>query len=198
MPTTPRPTPPRWAIASAAIAPTVLVSGWIIAAALQPPGFSSVDESISALAGHGTAHRLVMTFALGILGCCHLVTAAGLTSIRPSARVTLACGGAATILVTAFPQPVDGTTVPHVASASAAFLALAIWAGHAGANGRPAPLDVRSGWTAMAVIGISILLMLAAGQAGTAFGLAERASTTLQSLWPLAVVIALRKQANIS
>lgn len=190
--------PPRWALVSAALAPIALISGWLIAGALQPPGFDPIQQSISELASDGAAYRIVMTVALVVIGGCHLVTAAGLTSLRPSARALLACGGIAGVLVAAFPQPANGTSYPHIASAMLGAVALTLWAAFAGSRDRSPPLDLRTGLIAAAIIGVSVVVMLAAANENMAFGLTERVSTALQSAWPLVLVIALRVRAPVA
>src|SRR5258706_7467233 len=54
---------PGWGVLSAGLAPVFLIGGFTVAAAVQPPGFSSVRDTISALAGLGAAHRWLMTAA---------------------------------------------------------------------------------------------------------------------------------------
>ena len=74
---------PWWALASAGAAPVLLVGGWTLADALQPPGYDPVRDTISALAALGATDRWVMTSALAGLGACHVVTALGLRPARP-------------------------------------------------------------------------------------------------------------------
>src|ERR1700719_1348053 len=104
---------PWWALVSSGAAPVLLIGGWTIAQARQPPGYSPVRDTISALAARGAADRWVMTSALAGLGACHVVTALGLRPARPGGRVVLAGGGVATVLVAAFPQPAHGNSVAH-------------------------------------------------------------------------------------
>ena len=59
---------PRTAVLSATLAVVALVGGWTWAAAVQPGGFDSGSESISALAASGTPHRWIMTTALVLTG----------------------------------------------------------------------------------------------------------------------------------
>ena len=79
----------RWALASALLAPFAVIGGWTLAATRQPRGYSSVRDTISALAGHAATDRWIMTTGLVLLGLCHLVTAAGLRS-RPHVRTARA------------------------------------------------------------------------------------------------------------
>src|SRR5579872_3181784 len=98
---------PLWAVASAAAAPVLLSGGLALAEARQPPGYSAVRDTISALAGLGATDRWVMTAALAGLGACHVVTAAGLRPAGVPARLVLAAGGFGTLAVAAYPQPVS-------------------------------------------------------------------------------------------
>ena len=92
---------PRWAVASALAAPVLLVGGWTLAEARQPPGYSPVRDTISALAARGATDRWVMTSALAGLGACYMVTALGLRPVRRAGRAVLCGGGAATADATA-------------------------------------------------------------------------------------------------
>ncbi|SCF31637.1 DUF998 domain-containing protein [Micromonospora mirobrigensis] len=190
---------PPWALTSAAAAPTLLVGGWTLAAARQPGGFDAVTGTISALAAHGATDRWIMTAALAGLGLCHLVTAAGLRPARPTGRLLLALGGAATLAVAALPLPAGGgSSAPHATAAALAFGALALWPALAG-TGRRAPaeavgLSPRTGTTAAAVL---LLLVgwftaeLVGG--GDRIGLAERVAAGAEALCPLLVVLLLRR-----
>jgi len=61
-----------------------------MAGLLQPASYSPVRMTISAVAGQSGADRWVMTGGILLVGSCYLVTAAGLTGIRASARALLA------------------------------------------------------------------------------------------------------------
>src|SRR5262245_28691786 len=104
---------PWWAVVSAGLAPVFLIGGWTLAARLQPRGYNSLRDTISALAGLGATDRWVMTAGLAGLGICHLVTSLGLRPAASTGRVALAVGGVATILVAAFPLPRIGTSEAH-------------------------------------------------------------------------------------
>ncbi|MFF5172957.1 DUF998 domain-containing protein [Micromonospora sp. NPDC000089] len=130
---------PRWALVSAALAPILLIGGWMLAAARQPGGFDQVSGTISALAARDAADRWVMTLALAGLGLCHCVTAAGLRPVRSPGRLLLALGGIATIAVAASPLPSGGgSSTAHGVAAAVAFGALALWPALAGPARRPA------------------------------------------------------------
>jgi hypothetical membrane protein len=119
---------PWWARVSSLLAPVLLIGGWTLAAARQPAGFDSVQGTISALAALDASDRWVMTLAIAGTGACHLVTASGLRPAARPGRALLALGGAATLLVAAFPLPSGGgSSVPHGISAFVAFLMLSVW-----------------------------------------------------------------------
>jgi len=118
---------PWWALLSSTAAPVLLIGGWELGAARQPPGFDPVTETISALAGYGATDRWIMTVGLAGLGVCHLVTALGLRPAALPGRLLLAIGGAATVLVAVFPQPADGSSPAHILAAAVAFPALSLW-----------------------------------------------------------------------
>lgn len=184
---------PRWAVASAVAAPVLLVGGWTLAEARQPPGYSPIRDTISALAARGATDRWVMTSALAGLGACYMVTALGLRPARRAGRAVLCGGGAATILVAAFPQPAHGNSVSHTVAATVAFVSLAAWPLFAARRGSRAPLLTGTVSTAATVVLLSLLVWFAAEIHGGERGLAERAAAGAEALWPLAVVLTTRR-----
>ena len=185
---------PWWALASAGAAPVLLIGGWTLAQARQPPGYNSVRDTISALAARGATDRWVMTSALAGLGACHVVTAMGCRPARLRGRVVLGGGGVATVLVAAFPQPAHGNSVAHTVAATAAFIALSTWPALAsrGATSR-APLLASLPSVLVSGILLGLVVWFAAELHGGQRGLAERAAAGAQSLWPLAVVMTTRR-----
>lgn len=184
---------PWWAVVSSACAPVLLIGGWQLTAARQPGGFDPVRETISALASRGATDRWVMTTALAGVGICHTITAAGLAPAAVAGRALLATGGAATVVLAAFPQPVTGDSVEHVAAASVALSLLSLWPALAWQRG---DLPRRGVW-ALAATGLLGLL----GWFGIEYfsgsprlGLAERILTAAQALWPLAAVLLVRRR----
>jgi hypothetical membrane protein len=182
-----------WTMASAASAPVVLIGGWAVAEALQPPGYNPIRDTISALAAHGAADRWVMTAALGGLGACHIVTALGLSPANVSGRVVLATGGVATILVAAFPQPAEGNSVAHSVAATVAFTALGAWPIFAARRSTPVSVLMRSASLAAALVLLGLSAWFAADLHGGQRGLSERVASGAEALWPLAVVVVSRR-----
>ena len=170
--------------------PVVLIGGWTLAAAQQPPGYSSTRDTISALAARNAMDRWIMTAALAALGTCHLITASGLIEARVAARALLALGGLATITVAALPQPSTG----HVPAAATGFISLALWPALSGVPSRRAARSATAllilllGWLAVEI------------HKGDLLGLSERTVAGSQALWPLAValtlILARRKSRN--
>jgi hypothetical membrane protein len=165
-----------------------MIGGWTLAAALQPPGYSSVRQTISALAAHGAHDRWVMTAGLAVVGGCHLVTAAGLRPARPIGRVLLALGGASTAVVAAMPQPVQGSSLGHTLSAGVGFVALSLWPlaacpGRGSVGALRLPVAVGA-----CVVSVGLLVVFFVElQGGDQVGLTERLLAGVQSLWPLLV-----------
>ena len=183
---------------SATLAPVLLIGGWTVAALLQPPGFDSAIDTISALAGFGATDRWVMTIALVGLGICHLVTASGLCAAAIAGRWVLAVGGASTIAVAAFPLPAVGKSSAHAVAAGIAFIALSLWPalswssvarpGTSDAADVPWPLR-RNFAIAASVVLFALLVAFAACQAAGVFvGGSERIVAGAQAIWPLIVV----------
>lgn len=180
---------PWWGVVSSAAAPVLLVGGWTLGASRQPAEFSSVTDTISALAAHGATDRHIMTGALVGVGVCHCVTAAALSGVaaRPGLAV-LTAGGVFTVGVAAFPLPVSGGSVAHTAVAGLAFGALATWPFLA--TRREGPLVVQP----KASVPAGLLLSALVGwftielNRDKRVGLAERVAAGAQALWPLVVV----------
>jgi hypothetical membrane protein len=169
---------------SAGLAPVALIGGWSLAQVRQPPGYDAVRDTISALAASPAHDRWIMTTGLGLLGACHIVTAASLTEATALARALLATGGVATIVVAAAPQP----AAAHVPAAAVGFIALAIWPAWSGVPSRTssrvatAVLVVLLGW-----LGLQL-------HHGGLLGLSERAVAGAEALWPLVVVVSLTRR----
>jgi len=196
---------PWWGLVSSLAAPLLLIGGWTVAAAVQPVPFDSVVRTISDLAARDTPHRWVMTSALIGVGLSHLVTACALGCAATAGRCVLGLGGLATLLVAAFPLPVGrGSSSAHTAAASVAFFALAVWPAFAWRRREV------SGCTSAVLLGpavsaaatATLLLALALFFAEQVFGgqrvgLTERVAAGAQALWPLVVVVALRRSQAV-
>src|SRR5260370_25992470 len=100
------------AIISAGLAPGLLTGAYLIAGILQPASYSPVRKTISVMAGQAGTDRWVMTGGLFLVGGCYLVTAAGLTSVRASARALLIVAGLAGIGISPSPEPPRRATPP--------------------------------------------------------------------------------------
>ncbi|WP_198035320.1 DUF998 domain-containing protein [Streptacidiphilus rugosus] len=182
---------PWWAVVSSAVAPVVLVGGWVVAAALQAPGYDPVTDTISELAGTGAAFPWLMAGAIGLLGVCHLVTALGLRVAGPAGRVALAAGGAASLVVALSPVPESGGSMRHSTSVVIGYTFLALWPTLAAYRRR----DL-SAWGLRPALSVSVTVLFLLGAlwfiqaewGHGAAGLVERLLTTGQALWPLVVV----------
>jgi hypothetical membrane protein len=183
-------------VLSAGLAPVFLVGGWTLAARRQPAGYDAVRDTISALAGFGAIDRWVMTVGLVGVGVCHIVTASGLRPVATPGRVLLAAGGAATLMVAAFPVPRIGSSPPHFAAALVAFSALTLWPTLASVR-VPSPAAHRVLRPAVSFAATAAMASLLGwfgielASDGSHIGLSERALAAAQALWPLCVVLAL-------
>jgi hypothetical membrane protein len=187
---------PWWGLVSSAAAPVLLAGGWTLAAGLQPGSFDAVASTISSLAAVGAADRWVMTLALAGTGACYVVTGLALRPAALAGRLVLISGGAATLLVAAFPETAGhGGSLPHTLFAAAGFAALALWPLAARQRGPWAPAWLRPGACASAA-GVLLGLLVWFGTeligGGQQVGLAERALAGAEAVWPLAVVLACR------
>jgi len=188
-------------LVSSIAAPLLLIGGWTVAAAVQPTHFDAFMRTISELAARDTPQRWLMTVALVGVGLSHLATACALGSAGAAGRVVLGLGGLATLLVAAFPLPGGGrSSSTHTAVAAVAFLSLAVWPAFASAHprvpGRTLAVLLRPQTSAVATCTLLLLLawffveQLVGGQR---VGLAERFAAGAQALWPLAVVVSVRR-----
>ena len=185
---------PVWAVVSAGLSPVLVTGGWLVADALQPASYSPVRKTISALAGHAGTDRWIMTGALLLVGGCHLVTAAGLSGVRASARVLLIIAGVASIGIAASPEPTVVSTPQHLAWTALGAVAIAVWPAFTGrASPRPRILNRYGSAAVTAVFLVLLGWLVAETQGGSVLGLAERLTTSVQTSWPFIVALALRR-----
>ncbi len=187
---------PGWAVATALLAPVVLVGGWLIADALQPVSYSPMRQTMSVLAGQSGTDRWIMTAALLLVGSCQIATGAGLTGVRLPARILLILTGLSTLGIAVTPEPATGPTARHLAFAVSCVVTTAVWpvlvARHA--PGQSWILSVCGCATAtVTFIGLSCWLLIAARDSGGDLGMVERLTAEVQSLFPLVVALALRR-----
>jgi hypothetical membrane protein len=182
---------PWWGVVSSVLAPVFLIGGWTVAAALQPVPFDAVSRSISALAAQGMPYRWVITIALLGVGACHAITGLALRPVAEAGRLMLIFGGLSGMVIAAYPQHVhSGSPIHEIFSASGVLL-MTFWpvAGMRVDPGAPAALRPEAAW-AYGLLTLGLLLWFTTQLfGGSDLGLAERAITADQSLWPLAVVL---------
>lgn len=185
---------PRWLPVSAALLPTVLISAWLVADAVQPPSYSPVRQTVSVLSGHAGTDRWIVTAALYIVGISYVVTAAGFAALPTAPRVAMVIAGSAAIGVASFPEPAQGTSRAHAVCTGIGAITIAAW---------PALVARHDALLRAVGPGRSVVAMLVSAalffwtvietRDGTALGLAERVSSAAQSTWPLVVVLAVRR-----
>lgn len=201
--------PRAWAVWAAASTPVVLIAVWILAEYIQPLayGYDPLQQTISVLAGYGAAHRWLMTLGLYLVALGYLITAAGLRSVHPGARMLLFVASLAGFGVALNPQPPSGTTFDHMAFAVTGVVLLLLWPFVMALTRPSAPLRGeraqsgvwdriigRQGCIAMgAIIAAAVLALFICAQLGDYLGLAERICTALQTLPPLLFAVGLRR-----
>lgn len=165
--------------------------GWMVAASLQGSAYDPAAQTISVLAAPGGSGYWVMTGAFIALGACHLLTAWGLRPAAVPGRVALAAGGVTALVVAVVPAPSSGGSLSHGSVAAIGFTVLAAWPVLAIRTGDSVPWALRPlpslGATAVMAVGAGWFL-LELHLHGVA-GVAERAVTTLQSVWPFVVAL---------
>jgi hypothetical membrane protein len=182
---------PWWGVVSSILAPVFLIGGWTAAAALQPVPFNAVSRSISALAAQGMPYRWLITIALLGVGAFHAITGLALRPVAEAGRLMLIFGGLSGMLIAAYPQHAhSGSPIHEIFSVSGVVL-MTLWpvAGMRVDPGAPAALRPQAAW-AYGLFTLGLLLWFTTQLfGGDVLGLAERAITADQSLWPLVVVL---------
>ncbi|MEP7024250.1 MAG: DUF998 domain-containing protein, partial [Actinomycetota bacterium] len=171
--------------------------GWTVAASLQPPGYSQVTGTISALAAYGAADRWVMTLAFAVVAGCHVVTALALRPAAGPGRYVLAAAGLATAAVAASPLPAGGGgSGRHTAAAAVSFVTLAAWPALAARRGptRWALRPVVCASASVVLFALVAWFTVTLNVPGAPVGVSERVTAAAQALWPLAVVLACRRR----
>ena len=148
----------QWAIVSAGLAPVLLTGAYLIAGILQPASYSPVRTTISAMAGQAGTDRWIMTGGILLVAGCYLVTAAGLTGIRASARALLIVAGLAGIGIAASPEPARGATPQHLAWTVLGAVTTAVWPAFAAPRTSARP-PILSGYGSAAVTAVFVALL---------------------------------------
>lgn len=179
------------------LAPVVVPIGSALAAAVQPPGYDPVRQSLSTLGRIGATDRWIMTATIVLLGAGYLAGALALHRTPVRGRIALGLGGAGTMFAGLFPQPETGSSVWHMGAATIGWIAFVSWPL---AVTRPSPTSVlfgrRTGWlvtAAMLVLLGWFFVQLRTG--GAHLGLSERVLILAQTIWPMVVVLALRRES---
>ena len=182
------------ALVCALLAPVVVIVGSALAAAAQPSGYDPVRETLSTLASLGATDRWIMTSTLVVSGLAYIVVAAGLTGASTSARIVLAIAGASVAMAGMFPQPVGGSSVWHMGSATVGWIAFTMWPLLVCPRPpEPGLLSRRSTWLVTGVLlGLLGWFFIQLQSDGVLLGLTERILVVSQTLWPAVVVLAFR------
>jgi hypothetical protein len=186
---------PAWTVVSATLCPVALVGGWLVAGALQPTSYNPMQQTMSVLAGQPGTDPWIMTGALFVVGTTQFVTAAGLHAVGMPARGLLVATGLCTFGVASTPEPMAGPTPLHLAFAASCVFTTAIWPIFVGR--RPSvPSWAVNYHVCAAVTGFFAVLsgwVVFASFGGGDLGLAERVTSTALGLFPLIVILSLRR-----
>jgi hypothetical membrane protein len=173
-----------------------MVTGWTVAAWLQPRPVDPVAETVSALAAVGAADRWVMTLTFVVVGACDVLTGLALRSAAAPGRLILMAGGVAGMLVAVNPEhPGVSFPVPHMICAAAGCAGVVAWPAGAWRRGPSVPWGLRAAVSAVAAAALLALAVWFGVELityGDQAGLAERIFGAAQALWPLAVVASCR------
>jgi len=186
---------PRWAVICAALSPVLLTAAYLVAGTLQPSSYDPIRQTISAMAGYTATDRWIMNGGIILVGGCYLLTAAGLTALRPPARVLLAIAGLAGIGIAASPESAGGPSPQHLACAALGALTITIWPACTARRASPLPPILTTSAAAAATLVFAALLswLFLETRDGSALGLAERLTTSVQTCWPAVVAISLHR-----
>jgi len=187
----------RWVIYSAALTPVVLTVGWLTAGLLQPDSYSPMRQTVSSLAGYDATDRWVMTATLFLVGAGYLITATGLASIVPLARFLLVLAGLCAVGIATSPEPVGGPTPVHLAWTIVGGITITIWPAVVGwpDQRRPPIMSLRSCIFTTAAFVVLLGWTVLETRGGSALGLAERTTSSVQTTWPFVVAVLLRRTA---
>lgn len=186
---------PWWGMVSSTASPVVLIGGWTVAAMLQPPSYSPMADTVSALAAPGATDRWVMTLVFVVVGICDVLTGAALRPAATAGRLILIAGAIAGMQVAANPEHATSFSFPHAIWASLGFAGLAAWPLGAWRSGRSVPWGCKKAvsFGAVAVQLILLAWFLTELVSGSGLvGLAERVAAVAQAIWPLVVVLSCR------
>ena len=185
----------QWAIVSAGLAPILLTGAYLIAGIFQPASYSPMRKTISVMAGQAGTDRWIMTGGIFLVGCCYLVTAAGLAGVRARARALLIVAGLAGIGIAASPEPARGATPRHLAWTVLGAVTTAVWPAFAARRASPRPLilSVYGSATVTAFFVALLGWLFIQTRDGSVLGLAERLTSSSQTSWPFVVALALRR-----
>lgn len=172
------------------LAPVILISGWTVAADLQPHPFDPVRQSISALGADGMPYRWVIAIALVGVGVCHAVTGLALRPAAEPGRILLVIGGISSVLIGLYPQGEHSGSLPHEVFSFIGVVVMTIWPVAAMRRDPGAPFGLRpvAAYATTAVTLVVLLWFTIELFNGQQLGLAERTVTADQSIWPLVVV----------
>jgi hypothetical protein len=185
----------QWAIISAGLVPILLTGAYLIAGIFQPASYSPMRQTISVMAGQAGTDRWIMTCGIFLVGCCYLVTAAGLAGVRAPARTLLIVAGLAGIGIAASPETASGATPRHLAWTVLGAVTTAVWPAFAARRASPRPL-ILSVYGSAAVTAVFVALLgwlFIETRDGSVLGLAERVTSSIQTSWPFIVALALRR-----
>ena len=184
---------PSWAVAAAALSEVLLVSGWLVAGALQPVSYSPMQQTMSDLAGQTATDPWVMTVALFGVGSCQVASSLGLTRAATRARLLLILAGLSTIGVAASPDAASGPTPWHLAFAVACIATTLVWPLFTVCRepGRPWVLGATCGLTVTVLFAALSGWLLISTQGSGDLGLVERLTCSAQGMWPFVVALAL-------
>ena len=179
----------RWTVLLALVPFVVFPVGLVAAQSAQPTPEPSA-MSLSALESLGAVDRWIMTTTVLVVGLTYVAVAARLHPVPRVGRVLLGAGGGFLALAALFPQPVHGTSWPHMVAGGLAWAGFATWPLALVAGPTAGPVLRRGSLLAVAVMGALLAwftVQLVTG--GTWYGVSQRITVAAMGIWPLVVAV---------
>jgi len=184
-----------WVPVFAGLSPTLLTIAWLIGDAVQPTSYSPMRQTVSVLAGRAGTDRWIRHRRGCNARSVPFRDCRRLRVLPLRARVGLVVAGLAAIGIAASPQPVSGAGHSIWYSPALVRSPITVWPALAAQRRAPASILVSASYLGRRVLRFPDLALLDRGrdQVGGSLGLAERVSSAIQTGWPVAVAVSLRR-----
>jgi hypothetical membrane protein len=178
-----------WTVVLALLPLVVFPVGLVAAQAAQPTA-DPLAMSLSALESLGAVDRWIMTTTVLAAGLAYVAVAARLHRVPPVGRVLLGAGGGFLAVAALFPQPVHGTSWPHMVAGGLAWVGFTAWPLTLVADPTTGPALRRASLVAVGVMAVLLAwftVQLVTG--GPWYGLSQRITVVVMGVWPVVLAV---------